>query len=848
TVNDTSTVPTPKIEITQIAGTEEPENNETTGADAPYAKIKPENVADGFVISGKSELLPERTEITVTITNPETNRVDYTGKATVGADGTWTHNVLPFTQATAADATLGVEAQVVQGLQNYSPTVSYQIKAAARINGETVTDTDSTIAAPKVVDKYLMDDLTDEAPKVNEYYAQAGVRGADYIGRIDSATNFDSALNKASGLTNDKDATFHFTLDKALDDTQSIKVYRYQLGTLTAENGNKTEVEYGDTDVSGQLGAPAVQADGTVTYTLTPTTPLGDTYNAAYRYKTVIVDKVTGQELSSSNFDFRLDTLVEQMDVINMNSDQKTMTLKARDLSELSAIISFQFKDASGNYSTVKNVTQTGVGEYTISMPDWNRFHVGSVKVVTVDAAGNTGETDITALRNLWTAITPTEGVKVNDPPGRPLGLNLHVDQDTGANPVRNNQQKVASAANGGLVGNDTNQSVYLGLDNYPGALAPKDVGGAQLSNGALGFTTRAAGGTIRKALVELGAGDDSLHIRGNVLDFSRDGYVDMGAGNDKISIGGSLLTAAHYHFKLGEGNDILEIHNSVAGDSKAIYDMGEGHDIIRVSGNFSGGKTINMGDGDDQIVVGGRMWNGISGVESNIDMGDGNDLIQVGSMSYKTNINFGKGNDTMIIGYTLDDQATGTMDFGAGNDRLTVGDLRGLYAFRMGDGDDIVTLTGRLLGNNVIDGGGDGHDTLVITNTGSVIQMNHVINFETIDLSAAGSQRIGLSVDYIKNGMGDTTKHLYIKGSAADVVDLGNNNKAISSQDYTLGGVTGKRYKDGGRALEKNWDYWEKIGTDTKEGITYDKYTHTAASGAPSEEYVYIQQGIQII
>ncbi|TDQ57020.1 hypothetical protein EDC45_1690 [Mesocricetibacter intestinalis] len=696
---------------------------------------------------------------------------------------------------------------------------------------------------------HLEDNLTDEASNVNEAYAQAGVTADQYVGKVVAMTDSSKALSLATGLTNDKDAAFSFTLGKPVAAGQSVKVYLYKLGI------NNTE--YNEVDVTAQLGEPKVNDDGSVTYTLTPKDALEDTYNTSYRYKTVIVDSKTGEELTEgTNFDFRLDTLVEQMDVVNMDSDKKTMTLKARDLSELNAIISFKYKDASGELTEAKNVRVSGEGEYVISMPNWDRFHAGSIKIVTVDAAGNVGETDITALRNLWVPVTTQEGVKLNDPPTKgALGIpQYHVDQPLGTSAMDYNKQKVASKKDGGLVSDDGNQSIYLGLDNYDGNLAPESVGIAQLSNGAIGFTVAAAGGKYKRTIVELAGGDDSLHIRGNVLDGSPEGYIDMGDGNNKISVGGSILTAGRNTFKYGSGNDIFELSGSIRGDTLITFDMGEGNNIIRAGGALSGKKTIIMGNGDDSIIVGDILTSGVSGASSTINMGDGNNLIQTDRMSYHTIITFGKDDDTMIVNTVLDDQSTGTISFGDGNDQLVGGNLKGLYEFRMGDGDDKVTITGTTP-TSTVDGGTNANgtpenDTLMITHTGSKVSLSKVINFETIDLTAPGSQRIGISIDYINRAKGDATKEIYIKGSSADIVDLGDNGKGISSQVYTSAdGVTAHRYKDGGMPAERNWNYWEKIGkVTTDEGITYDKYTHATNQGVQSDEYIFIQQGIQIV
>ncbi|WP_166635125.1 hypothetical protein, partial [Mesocricetibacter intestinalis] len=69
TVNDTSFKPELPIDITSIAGTEQPAGAEE--ANTPYAAISLQDISAGFTVSGTSQL-EAGTVITVTINNPET--------------------------------------------------------------------------------------------------------------------------------------------------------------------------------------------------------------------------------------------------------------------------------------------------------------------------------------------------------------------------------------------------------------------------------------------------------------------------------------------------------------------------------------------------------------------------------------------------------------------------------------------------------------------------------------------------------------------------------------------------------------------------------------------------------
>ncbi|MBE2899212.1 hypothetical protein HPC37_10705, partial [Pasteurellaceae bacterium 20609_3] len=127
-----------------------------------------------------------------------------------------------------------------------------------------------------------------------------------------------------------------------------------------------------------------------------------------------------------------------------------------------------------------------------------------------------------------------------------------------------------------------------------------------------------------------------------------------------------------------GDGNDVIKANRIETGEGdKAIHiDMGNGDDYLNLysheHGRIGTDVTINMGDGDDRIYV---EHDGIAG--TTIDMGTGNDLIQTTVLGGNNNFNMGDGNDIIVI--TGNEQGIGVkstpnnFDFGEGQDLLLI-------------------------------------------------------------------------------------------------------------------------------------------------------------------------------
>ncbi|OOF64383.1 Ig-like domain-containing protein [Rodentibacter sp. Ppn85] len=781
---------TPAIDINDIAG-----QAQVAEGTEGYAQFLPSNIATeeisrttengvttvvkGFVVKGTTTNVPADTEVDVTITANGENY--FTGKAKVGADGTWEVKV-PTSTVTTTVVGSGEDETTETKTEFNNPKFDtvYDVTAKVTVDGNAVTDTDKTESAPIVTDIYLQDKLTDDAPNVADFYTDTD----KYVGRIDGMTDTDAtkAISRQTGLTNDPTAALHFTLDKALKAGQTVKVLRYKI-----VDGAESTVE----DLTGQMTNEGLN------YTVAPTTPQSETTNQLYRYK-VLVEDDKGFDLSEKDFTYRLDTIVEAMDVKELNSDTNTMVLQANGLSEIGATIKYKYYNGTGE-TDLKEAVDNGDGTYTLDLANWNRKVPGSITLQVTDAAGNVSETKINAVRNLFNDYTLEKGLNPNgnnfdDPLITGLGPNVGGQSSS---LVADDSQTFAATA-----GNDT---LIIGLDNF---------GGMGVGNGSVGRGIY-VGGTNR---IEMGNGDDHIHVRGTMqsMGADTDGYFDMGEGNDKITFGGTFLVG-NYNIRMGEGNNVIDFGGTTVQAAGLDISYGDGNDVLRadVNKDFAGGKTISFGNGDNYM--------------------------EVGYMYDNNEITFGNGNDTFIaksVGTKA--PSSGTIDMGEGNDTFIVSGLLARQEVKLGAGDDVA-----IMGDRIETGvawarldGGDGNDTLVLTKSDGKVSLQNVLNFEVIDLTAPTPQIIGISNDYITQA-NDTTKTIYIKGGTEDTVDFGDNGKYIN----------GTKFKDGGGAIKSNWNFWEKTESDVvHEGITYDKYTYRTSVGDVNDEAIYIQQGIQII
>ena len=184
---------------------------------------------------------------------------------------------------------------------------------------------------------------------------------------------------------------------------------------------------------------------------------------------------------------------------------------------------------------------------------------------------------------------------------------------------------------------------------------------------------------------------------RGRVID----GDIDLGPGNDKIillaSTTESEVTVEDIY--MGSGNDSIEVYNE--GELDGINGYGYGSD----------GSSINMGDGNDKILLDGGEIEDVPF----IDMGNGNNTIEIknnGDLEVQV-LRFGSGDDTISIAcndFCEEDcfsvcgwaAAESGVFFGGGNDKMVISTkakaaVMGNAALDFGAGTDTLELNGGL-------------------------------------------------------------------------------------------------------------------------------------------------------
>ncbi|MBO7380452.1 MAG: hypothetical protein J6U05_02125 [Neisseriaceae bacterium] len=155
-------------------------------------------------------------------------------------------------------------------------------------------------------------------------------------------------------------------------------------------------------------------------------------------------------------------------------------------------------------------------------------------------------------------------------------------------------------------------------------------------------------GSNVDGATIKTNDGNDTLEIGGYVTDFAE--MIDMGAGDDVVTIGKDLMNKATV--LLGEGDDQI----SVGGPKlSGLIDGGEGHDVLTLTGKTNVGvhtqndhvnnvELINLNGSASTANLDGYYWahQVIDGNTSSLLMinGDSNDTVDLGANGSKYNMN----------------------------------------------------------------------------------------------------------------------------------------------------------------------------------------------------------------
>ena len=692
-------------------------------------------------------------------------------------------------------------------------------------NSSTVQDKPNSISSVT-----LVDNLTDETPKAQNYYPK---NAGPYVGNVGNANTakFDTAVSLKSGLTNDKTPTLNFTLDRAVATGESVEVIRH-----TMVNGHTARSEDVTKKVSLKQGSDK-------SYSLTDS--LADTYGTDYKY-TVRVKK-GNKVVNEKSHAFRLDTTVESMEITKAEFDDKAksakISLKSRGNSEVGATVTYKYM-ADGREMKGSITDRGNKGVYDLNLQGFDRKDTRGLTLETVDAAGNVTTQKVNFLRNLFSEYNTEKGVDVTKPSiddanrvGAIMGAALAGRQATATG------KDAIKATNG-------NDTLVVGLEKF-GRF--NELNGSVADEGGVAKP--------RTQNINFGAGDDFLLIRGNLQAFERESIIKMGAGNDKVQINGAitgLVANPKLQLDMGDGDDLLVVKKGVGSTIRSTLLFGNGNDSMFVDGDFNGRKeNVNFGDGNNTLNIGQHLINNgaiaksnitfgkdndtlvISGnfdnKETTINMGNGDNFVQVGGGIRSGSIISGSGNDTYELGQIGWSGGLGhnsqslNVKTGAGNDIVTI---RG-HAFRGGiyleGGDDTLslnTIQGSVSNTNtMVFDGGTGHDTLKLTGSGQSYNMDIIRNFETIDMASTQTkQTLNVTGDSLKKST--NSNKLYIKAGAEDTVNLGDGNASKAN------------LKDGKLT-------WSKVNSAQQ---TIDETVYDAYNLATTDQWVYIQQGTTVV
>jgi len=205
-----------------------------------------------------------------------------------------------------------------------------------------------------------------------------------------------------------------------------------------------------------------------------------------------------------------------------------------------------------------------------------------------------------------------------------------------------------------------------------------------------------AATGNIAANISNSAADAQSSFTTGTGADTLLAGALAVDLNNDGVADAAPVLVNLAADVATNNGDDTVNVSGAMTVTGSIL--TGEGNDVVAVQGGLAGavtgGGTINLGAGDDTLVLGSQnLTNAVGFVavaeEANVLAGDGNDtVILTGATAGDTagdteddlgaNVDLGAGDDTVI--FDLTNQADiagtlidGTLVGGTGTNTLTV-------------------------------------------------------------------------------------------------------------------------------------------------------------------------------
>ncbi|MDN2156920.1 RTX toxin [Escherichia coli] len=404
------------------------------------------------------------------------------------------------------------------------------------------------------------------------------------------------------------------------------------------------------------------------------------------------------------------------------------------------------------------------------------------------------------------------------------------------------------SGENDPMVTTDYNDTVYVGYyQSGKETTSYSNVANSQ-DNGPDGTKTD---GNQSITTVDLGAGDDLMVIRGNMLANTR---VYTGEGNDTFTMDGMntalrVMYAGSYIFT-ESGDDIVTIKRTGVTNAGQIY-LGSGSDTFIQGDATDNNDTtlsglLDLGSGTKDISNMPKEYLSVYQDGSNLSLGNDNNIDTAtdvntvtiyGSVSGEIlggygsdnitvtknltgNISVGDNADTLTAGWIY---GGATVSMGDGNDTVTVTDGAYNTTISLGAGDDVFDSTGATLGSTAttIDGG-EGNDTIKI---GTISNGNITID------AGAGDDIVVLTKDYDTKPVGNQGS--INGGEGSDTLVLAGN--------ISVNLATGKN--EGIAGFEK---VDMTVGSDLKAGNTAQlvKLTASDVLGMNDNSTLYISGG----
>ncbi|STZ55714.1 Uncharacterised protein [Moraxella lacunata] len=269
---------------------------------------------------------------------------------------------------------------------------------------------------------------------------------------------------------------------------------------------------------------------------------------------------------------------------------------------------------------------------------------------------------------------------------------------------------------------------------------------------------------------------------------------IDLGGGDNEITINSGVRST----ITTADGNDILNINDS-GRRSSAKINLGDGNNSIAISKNdFSG--SIITGKGRDTITLDADS----ELVKADVQTGSGHDILTInkdyekdGTFVFDSSVHLGNGNNEIVVKGRMENSKITALE---GNDSFIyeskLSDSNDLNIIDLGDGDNSIKAIGGG-GNKYVTGSGS--DNINITTSAALdpyktsIHAGGGMNNITVNVGPEGSSYKNIQIDVTALDGDDT---LDVNGNllVGSMIDLGHGNN-----DITISGeVRGSQFSTG--------------------------------------------------